>query len=172
MTKSDEHRNIINYYHYWEHDAIIADLDTKRHNFAILCSNLYNDFNIGTVIRCANAFLASRVYIYGKRKFDRRGAVGTYKYEHISYIQSLEEIQDIYTWVGIDNLDGAIPMESYEWPTNTLMCFGQEELGLPPEIIEKCKNLVYIRQYGSVRSLNVGTASGIAMFDLTNKLPK
>lgn len=166
-----ETRNIIDFYHYWKHDAIIADLDTKRHQFAILCSNLYNDFNIATIIRNSNAFLSSRVYVYGRKQYDKRGTVGTHKYEHVTHIKSLDEIPSIYTWVGVDNLDGALPIDSYEWPTNTLMCLGQETVGLDKEIIDRCKNLVYIKQYGSVRSMNAGCASAIAMYDLVRKLP-
>ena len=75
-----ETRNVIDHYHYWKHEAIIADLDSKRNNFTVLCSNLYNDFNIATVIRNSNAFLAKQVILYGSKQYDRRGTVGTHHY--------------------------------------------------------------------------------------------
>lgn len=166
-----ETRNIIDYYHYWKTDAIKADLDTKRHPFAVLVSNLQNDFNIGTVVRNANAFLSKEVIVYGRKHWDRRGAVGTQNYESFSHVRTADDLDSIsgYTWVAIDNIDGAVPMDSYEWPDNSLLCFGQEQIGLPGEVISRCKDIVYIQQFGSVRSLNVGCASAIAMYDWTSK---
>jgi tRNA G18 (ribose-2'-O)-methylase SpoU len=170
-----EDRNIINYYHYWDTDAIKADLDTKRHNFSILCSNLYNDFNIATVIRNSNAFMAKDVYIYGSKRFDRRGTVGTHIYQnlkHVKDINALDEIPKDFVWIGMDNIGDATPVETFDWPKDkhVLICLGQEQVGLPQEIIDRCQKLVYIKQYGSVRSLNVGVASGIAMYDYVRKV--
>jgi tRNA G18 (ribose-2'-O)-methylase SpoU len=165
-------RNVIDYYKYWTNDSINVHLDQNRHKFGVLCSNLGNDFNIATVIRNNNAFLAKEVFIYGRKKWDRRGAVGAHLYSGIHHLPAEKDLDSIqgYVWVGIDNIEGAIPMDSYVWPENTLMCFGQEQIGLPDEIIKKCQDIVYIKQYGSVRSLNVGTAAGIAMYDYTSKL--
>ncbi len=168
----DDARNVIDFYKYWTIDAINSHLDKNRHPFAILCSNLANDFNISTTIRNNNAFLAQEVFIYGKKKWDRRGAVGAHLYSRIQHLSAEEDLDKIkgYTWIGIDNIEGAVPMDTYIWPEKTLMCFGQEQIGLPSEIISRCQDIVYIKQYGSVRSLNVGTASGIAMYDYTSKL--
>ena len=165
-------RNIVDPYKYWTNDAINAHLDGNRHQFGVLCCNFNSDFNIATVIRNNNAFLAKEVFIYGYKNWDRRGAVGAHLYSRIHYLpdaKSLDQIGD-YVWVGVDNIDGAVTMDNYVWPTNALMCFGQENDGLRPEIIERCQNIVYIKQYGSVRSLNVGTAAGIAMYDYVSKM--
>jgi len=168
-----ETRNLIDHYWYWDTEAIKVDLDEKRHPFGILISNLGNDFNIGSVIRNSNAFLAKSVYYFGRRKWDKRGAVGTYNYISLQHIPegSLDLIEG-YNWVGIDNLPGAIPIDDFQWPENTLMCFGQEQAGLPDSILERCDSLVYIKQFGSVRSLNVGCASAIAMYDWCRKNEK
>jgi tRNA G18 (ribose-2'-O)-methylase SpoU len=171
-----DRRNVADFYKYWTKDSINAHLDVNRHKFGILCCNFNNDFNIATTIRNNNAFLAKEVFIYGHKKWDRRGAVGAHLYSRIHHLATEEDLGEIgnYTWIGIDNIEGAVegavPMDSFVWPKNTLMCFGQEQMGLPPEIIDRCQNVVYIKQYGSVRSLNVGTASGIAMYDYTSKL--
>lgn len=169
-------RNIIDHYAYWTNDAIRADLERKKNlrtnNFSVLCCNWQNDFNIAGVIRNANAFLASRVYVYGRRKYDKRGTVGTHNYMKFSFVKKLEDIKsllDKYVPIGIDNVPGAIPINDYKWPKNTLMCFGQESIGLEPEILNLCKDVVYIRQYGSVRSLNASCASSIAMYDWCRK---
>lgn len=177
-----ETRNVIDHYHYWKHEAILADLNEKRHNYTILCSNLYNDFNIATVIRNANAFLASKVIIYGQKQYDRRGTVGTHHYTNFLYcrniIDLIDELKNIFNkhekakLIGIDNISIAKPIETYDWDKDThyVIAFGQEQVGLPKEIITMCADLLYIKQYGSVRSLNVGTASGIVMYDYCAKV--
>jgi tRNA G18 (ribose-2'-O)-methylase SpoU len=178
-----ETRNVIDHYHYWKHEAILADLDSKRKNYSILCSNLYNDFNISTVIRNANAFLASKVIIYGSKQYDRRGAVGTQNYTRFQHYKTTEELKNYLIGldigcegrlkiVGIDNISTAKPIDEYEWDVNThyVIAFGQEQVGLPEEVLDMCDDLLYIKQYGSVRSLNVGTASGIVMYDYCSKI--
>jgi tRNA G18 (ribose-2'-O)-methylase SpoU len=160
-------RNIIDHYWYWKQEAIKADLDSKRHNFSILCSNLYNDFNVSCVVRLSNAFLAKELYIYGRRRFDKRGTVGTHHYERLKFIPNETDLNilDNYNCVGVDNIEGATPIEDFQYPDNVLLCFGQEQVGLPPEILAKCKSTIYIKQYGSVRSLNVACAAGIVLQD-------
>lgn len=177
MTMTTETRNVIDHYHYWKHDAIVADLDSRRHPFQVLCSNLYNDFNIATVIRNANAFLASKVILYGNKRYDRRGTVGTHRYTHFQHCPneiSLREYlaaQSFDRIVGIDNVDNATPISDYDWGNgNVLLVLGQEQVGIPDELVALCDDMIYIPQYGSVRSLNVGVASGIAMYDLCSKI--
>jgi tRNA G18 (ribose-2'-O)-methylase SpoU len=175
--KTKDGRNIIDHYFYWKTEQIKSDLDTKRHNFSVLTSNLYNDFNISQIIRNGCAFLAKEVIIYGSKKYDRRGAVGTHHYTNFKYVKEISDLDDLAKnsiIIGIDNIDGALPIETFEWPKNEhfIIAFGQEQVGLPPEIISRCQKIVYITQYGSVRSLNVGCSSGIAMFDICSKLYK
>ena len=166
-----DNRNILDHFKYWTTDAIKADLDQRRHNFSVLISNKFHDFNIGTVVRNSNAFLAKEVLIYGRKQFDRRGAVGTNHYENLKHLREIEELNfSDSVVVGIDNLEGAVPIETLVWPTtHVILAFGQEDVGLPEEILKICNHLVYIKQYGSVRSLNVGCASSIAMYDYCQK---
>jgi len=171
-----ENRNIIDYYHYWETEAIKADLDTKLHNFSVLVSNKFYDFNLGSVIRNANAFLAKEVIIYGRKSYDKRATVGTHNYVNLKKVKEVDDLgflKDCFV-VGLDNIDGAVPIETFEWPTDrhVVMVFGQEKVGLPDELIELCDKIVYVKQYGSVRSLNVGCASAIAMYDYCQKTCK
>lgn len=168
----EERRNLIDYYAYWKTEAIKAHLDTQRHDFSVLLSNECKEFNIGTVMRNSNAFLGRRVFLLGRKKFDRRGALGTYIYENVVHVKTLNELPDLPI-VAVDNVEGALPIETFEWPRGEfIMAFGREQDGVPPEILERAESLVYIRQYGSVRSLNVATASGIAMFDYCTKLAR
>lgn len=173
-------RNVIDYYKYWNTEAILADLDEKRNNFSILCSNIYQDFNLSTAIRNSNAFLAKEVIIYGRKRYDKRGAVGTFNYTHFKYVRELEDLNNFIKeekdkgslFVGIDNINNSLPIESHIWPKDRhiIFCFGQEQVGLPQEIIDECDEIRYISQYGSVRSLNVGVASGIVMYSYVSQL--
>lgn len=171
-TQEDK-RNIIDFYKYWETDAIKADLDLKRNNFSVLVLNNIKDFNLGTVIRSANAFLAKEVIILGSKKYNRVGTVGTHHYENLKHLRTVEElvIPDDSILIGIDNIENSIPIENYSWPkdNHVIMAFGEENSGLSKEIIDKCKDIVYIKQYGSVRSLNLGSAASIAMYDYCQK---
>ena len=167
-----ENRNIIDHYHYWNHDAILADLDSRRHNFSVLCSNLYNDFNISNVVRNANAFLAREVIIYGSKQWDRRGSVGSHNYNRMKYFKEnqwddlMSHIEN-YHIVAVDNVSNAEVVSEYDWPKDqhTLLVFGQEQVGVPADLLDLAHGTVYIPQYGTVRSLNVGTASGIVMYE-------
>ncbi len=169
-------RNLIDHYKYWTDDAIRADLETKRHNFSVICCNIGNDFNIATIIRNANAFLAKEVVIYGNKKYDRRGTVGTHHYTNFRHVKSIdnlgsyiEEIVSQYEGkvklLGIDNVCEAKDINAFDFDPNVhyIMIFGQEQIGVPKDVLDMCDNLLYIPQYGSVRSINVGTASGIIM---------
>lgn len=176
MTIRDDPRNVIDLYQYWKEDAIKADLREKCHPFSVLITNKFNDFNIGSVIRNANAFCAEEVIVYGSKQYDKRGTVGAHLYtnlRHVRYSDDLPEVLEGFDVIaGVDNLDGAIPIESVDWDYDrkTLLCFGQETTGLTTEILDVCDFLVYITQYGSVRSLNVGCASAITMYDYCSKL--
>jgi tRNA G18 (ribose-2'-O)-methylase SpoU len=159
----------------------MTDLDTRRNNFSVLCCNLLNDFNIATVVRNSNAFLAKEVLVYGNKRYDRRGTVGTHIYTNFKHVKEIDdlksEISNLYKKhkslriVGIDNVHNAFSVNDYSWSKDdhTLMVFGQEQVGIPEEVLEICHDKIYIKQYGSVRSLNVGTASGVAMYDYCSK---
>lgn len=170
-----ETRNIINHYWYWEHQDIMADLDLKRNQFSVLCCNLEKDFNISSTIRNGNAFLAKEVIVWGSKQYDRRGTVGTHKYTHFKHFKEeqfdhLLEYLDGTHIVGFDDTPESKPLNDYEWPDcHCTLVFGQEQLGIPQKIKDICHDMVYIKQYGSVRSLNVAVASGIAMYDICNK---
>lgn len=171
-----DNRNVADFYKYWETDAIIADLDTKRHNFSVLCANIQGDFNIGTVIRNANAFLAREVIIYGRRKYDIRGTVGTHHYTHFKHVKEIDNLNELRTpdvyIVGVDNIDGAEAVDDIQLPMDKhiIFAFGEENSGLTPEMLAICDALVYIKQFGSVRSLNVGSAAGIIMYEYCRRL--
>lgn len=168
----DDTRNVIDYYAYWKEDAIKADLRSKCNNFSVLVTNKFHDFNLGSIIRNANAFCAKEVIIYESKQYDKRGTVGAHLYttmKHVRFTDELDLSDSIV--VGVDNLAQAVPIESFVWPDkHVVLVFGQEGTGLTEDMIELLDHMVYISQYGSVRSFNVGCASAIAMYDYCHKM--
>ena len=154
-------------------EEIKQSLETTKHPFAVLMEHWKGDFNIGTLIRNSNAFNANEVFYVGQKKYDRRGAVGTHHYinlRHINNFDDLWKLKEKYTFVCLDNnISGVVSMEEFDWPENALMIFGEEGEGVTPEMLELADHVVSIKQYGSVRSMNVGTTSGIAMYDYIRK---
>jgi tRNA G18 (ribose-2'-O)-methylase SpoU len=161
-----DRRNVIDCYRYWRVDAIVADLDARRHEFAVAIENWRHDLNIGTVVRTANAFLAAEVIIVGRRRWNRRGAMVTDRYQHVRHVPSIADLvasADGRTIVAVDNLPGAVPIESVTLPRRSLFLFGQEGSGLTDEARDAADLVCSISQFGSTRSINAGVAAGIAM---------
>jgi tRNA G18 (ribose-2'-O)-methylase SpoU len=166
LLADGDRRNVVDRYRYWTVDAIVADLDSRRHPFAVAIENWRHDLNIGTVVRTANAFLAREVVIVGRRRWNRRGAMVTDRYQHIRHVASVAELAETtsdYAIVAIDNLPGAKPLESADLPANALLLFGQESTGLTAEARAVATAVYSIAQFGSTRSINAGVAAGIAM---------
>lgn len=168
LLANGDARNVVDRYRYWRHDAIVADLDSRRHEFHVAVENWQHDFNIGSVVRTANAFLAREVHIVGRRRWNRRGAMVTDRYQHIRHhddiaaLASYASAQELLL-VGIDNLPGAVPIETYELPRQVCLLFGQEGPGLSDAAREACAVTLSIAQFGSTRSINAGAAAAIAM---------
>lgn len=168
LLAEGDRRNVVDRYRYWSVDAIRADLDTRRFPFHVAVENWEHDFNIGTVVRNANAFGAGSVHIVGKRRWNRRGAMVTDRYLHVLHHP---DIADLIEWcdqrgltiVGIDNLDGSVPIESIELPRECMLIFGQEGPGLSGEARDASSMVCSISMFGSTRSINAGVASGIAL---------
>jgi len=168
LLRHGDRRNVADRYRYWTVAAIKADLDTTRHDFAVAIENWRHDLNIGTVVRTANAFQAREVIIVGRRRWNRRGAMVTDRYLHVRHLDTPDELTDFaaehgYTLVAVDNLPGAVPLETTTLPRHALLLFGQEGTGLSEAARAAATLTVSITQYGSTRSINAGVAAGIAM---------
>jgi tRNA G18 (ribose-2'-O)-methylase SpoU len=163
-----DRRNVVDRYRYWTVAAIVADLDARRHPFHVAIENFGHDLNIGTVVRTANAFLAAEVHIVGRRRWNRRGAMVTDRYQHLRHHA---DVGVLATWaaaegltlVAVDNARGAVPLETADLPEKCVLLFGQEGPGLTPEARAAADVTVSIAQFGSTRSINAGVAAGIAM---------
>ena len=170
LLEEGDTRNVVDRYRYWTREAIVADLDQQRHSFHIAIENWEHDFNIGTVVRNANAFLAKAVHIVGKRKWNRRGAMVTDRYQHVRHPPTVDDFiqwagNEALSVIGIDNVPGSEQIEKAEIPKNCVLVFGQEGPGLSEEMIDASLKVLAITQYGSTRSINAGVASGIAMYE-------
>jgi tRNA G18 (ribose-2'-O)-methylase SpoU len=161
-----DRRNVADRYRYWRQEAVIADLDSRRHDFHVAIENWGHDFNIGSVVRTANAFNAKAFHIVGNRRWNRRGAMVTDRYQYEFHHPT---VADLLTWaagiplIGVDNLPGSVPLETFDLPRVCVLVFGQEGPGLSPEMRTACRVVLHIEQFGSTRSINAGAAAAIAM---------
>ena len=168
LLADGDRRNVVDRYRYWTVEAIVADLDRQRHPFHVAIENFGHDLNIGTVVRTANAFLAAEVHIVGRRRWNRRGAMVTDRYQHVRHhpdvagLLAFASARELPV-VGVDNHPGAVPLETAVLPERCVLLFGQEGPGLTEEARARAGQTVSIAQFGSTRSINAGVAAGIAM---------
>ncbi|WP_349829352.1 TrmH family RNA methyltransferase [Brevibacterium litoralis] len=168
LLRDGDRRNVVDGYRYWTMDAIVADLDTQRHGFHVAVENWQHDLNIGSVVRTANAFNAAAVHIVGRRRWNRRGAMVTDRYQHVDHFAS---VAGLAAWcaaqglalIGIDNFPDSVPLETHDLPHDCVLLFGQEGPGLTEEAHAACDAVLSIEQYGSTRSMNAAAAAAIAM---------
>jgi len=161
-------RNVIDRYRYWRMDAIVADIDRHRHPFHVAIENWQHDMNIGSIVRSANAFAADTVHIVGRKRWNKRGAMVTDRYQHVVHHDTVAEL---VAWargagipiIAIDNVPGSVIIETFEFPKACVLLFGQEGPGISAEAIEAADAVVEISQFGSTRSINASAAAAVAM---------
>jgi tRNA G18 (ribose-2'-O)-methylase SpoU len=169
LLLNGDRRNVLDKYRYWSVEAIVADLNTKRHKLEIAIENWQHDLNIGSVVRTANAFNVNAVHIVGKRDWNKRGAMVTDRYLTVIHHPSVADfsehcMQRGIPIIGIDNVPSSQQLESAQLPESCVLLFGQEGAGMSDEAIEVCRDLYEINQYGSTRSMNASAAGAIAMY--------
>lgn len=168
LLEHGDTRNVIDGFRYWSVEAIRAELDTRRHPFHVAIENWQHDMNIGSIVRTANAFAAETVHIVGRRRWNKRGAMVTDRYQHVLHH---EDVAALVTWareqdlpiVAVDNVEGSQRIESTVLPRRCLLLFGQEGPGLTPEALAAADLAVEITQFGSTRSINASAAAAIVM---------
>jgi tRNA G18 (ribose-2'-O)-methylase SpoU len=168
LLEHGDRRNVVDAYRYWRREAVVADLATRAHPFHVAIENFGHDHNIGTVVRTANAFAAAAVHVVGRRRWNRRGAMVTDRYQtlhHHSDVAGLVEFAREHglAVVAVDNTADSVPLETAALPREAVLLFGQEGPGLTPEARAGADLLVSIAQFGSTRSINAGVAAGITM---------
>lgn len=170
----EDTRNVVDKYKGWEHDKIVADLDKSRLKLHVAVENLVHDFNIGTVIRNANAFNVAGMHVIGRKHYNRRGAMCTDKYLKMYHWASVGEFVEFCRGEGlvifaIDNVSGAEELSKVELPEKVVFVYGGERGGVSAEMIEASEKVVAVEQLGSTRSVNVGVASGITMYEYVRR---
>lgn len=168
LLADGDRRNVVDRYRYWRRAAVVADLDARRHEFHVAIENFGHDHNIGTVVRTANAFAAQAVHIVGRRRWNRRGAMVTDRYQHVHHHPDMAALLDYATTEGlaviaVDNTPGAARLETVSLPRRCVLVFGQEGPGLTEDARKQATQVVSIAQFGSTRSINAGVAAGIVM---------
>ena len=168
LLATGDSRNVVDKYRYWTMEAIVADLDTKRHSFHVAIENWQHDLNIGSIVRTANAFLADTVHIVGRKRWNRRGAMVTDRYQHVVHHETVEALvrfakDRMFPIVAIDNVPESKPIDQVVLPKECILLFGQEGPGLSPEALAAASMVVEITQFGSTRSLNASAAAAIVM---------
>ena len=154
-------------------EQINDELDKTKLPCAVLMQHIEGDFNFGNIVRTSNNFNIANIYYYGKKRWDRRSSCGTHHYSNLSYLSSLEEVAKLkekYSFVAMENNIGkSVLIKDFKYPTMPLFVFGEENSGIFPEVLEMCEHFVEIPSRGSVRSLNVGSAASIVLYDFWTK---
>ena len=168
LLAEGDRRNVVDAYRYWRREAIVADIDQRRHPFHVAIENFQHDHNIGTVVRTANAFAAAAVHIVGRRRWNRRGAMVTDRYQHLEHHPDVASLAGFAAAhgleiVAVDNTPGARPIETASLPRKCVLLFGQEGPGLSAEAQAAASLVVSIAQFGTTRSINAGVAAGIVL---------
>jgi tRNA G18 (ribose-2'-O)-methylase SpoU len=169
LLASGDRRNVLDHYRYWSVEAIVKELDTKRHPLQIAIENWQHDLNIGSIVRTANAFNVAKVHIVGKRDWNRRGAMVTDKYLHVMHHPDVATFvtycqKENLPIIAIDNTETSTRLETATLPKECVFLFGQEGPGLSAEAIAAADQILEISQYGSTRSMNASAAGAIAMY--------
>ena len=170
LLEHGDSRNVVDRFRYWTVEAIVAELDTRRHGFAVAIENWQHDMNIGSIVRTANAFLAETVHIIGRRRWNKRGAMVTDRYQHVVHHDTIDAFvafarAEGRPIVAVDNVPGSVDVSAFDFPERCILLFGQEGPGLTAEALASADAVVEIRQFGSTRSINAGAAAAIIMHE-------
>jgi tRNA(Leu) C34 or U34 (ribose-2'-O)-methylase TrmL len=168
LLERGDTRNVLDQFRYWTIEAIVAELDSRRNPFHVAIENWQHDMNIGSIVRSANAFGAQTVHIIGRRRWNKRGAMVTDRYQHVLHHDT---VADFVTWstehelpiIAIDNVQGSVIIETFAMPKKCVLLFGQEGPGLSDEALDAATAIVEISQFGSTRSINASAAAAVAM---------
>jgi tRNA G18 (ribose-2'-O)-methylase SpoU len=168
LLEHGDARNVVDRFRYWTVEAIVTDLDTRRHGFSVAIENWQHDMNIGSIVRTANAFLAETVHIVGRKRWNKRGAMVTDRYQHIVHHNSIDDLvafarETDRAIVAVDNVPGSVEVGEFGFPERCILLFGQEGPGLTPEALDAADAVLEIRQFGSTRSINAAAAAAIVM---------
>jgi len=167
LLENGDRRNVEDNYRYWTVEAIKADLATRRTDLHVAIENWQHDLNIGTIVRSANAFNVAAVHIIGKRHWNRRGAMVTDRYLEIFHHETVADFVEAMGGrhlIAVDNFKEARPLSKAHLPQNAVLVFGGEGPGLSEEMRKAAEQMIMIEQLGSTRSVNVGVAAGIVMY--------
>jgi tRNA G18 (ribose-2'-O)-methylase SpoU len=168
LLERGDTRNVLDEFRYWTMEAIVAELDSRRHPFHVAIENWQHDMNIGSIVRSANAFGAQTVHIIGRRRWNKRGAMVTDRYQHVLHHETVDAFaawarEATVPIIAVDNVPGSVIIETFALPKECVLLFGQEGPGLSDEALGVAEAIVEISQFGSTRSINASAAAAVAM---------
>lgn len=177
VQTEEDNRNIKPEYRWWDHEDIVADLEKTRSKYVSIFLNLTGDFNISSGIRAGLWFNTAGAYIVGRKKWDRRGAVGAHNYMPVKHFEDMSDLIGHlktmgYMVIAAEISDDALSLVEYNWAEKTAVIFGEENSGVPKDVLDMCDEVVYIPGNGSIRSLNVSQSAGIFAYDYFGKMTK
>ena len=164
ITEMQDTRNVIDKFKGRSEAEIVKELDAKDHGLVIALENTERDFNMGTIVRSANAFGVRQIYVIGRRQWNKRGAMMTDKYLHITYLATTEEFVEKMREESREIIPSSVNMAETSLPERAVLVFGQEGPGISEEMAQAADKIVAIEQFGSTRSINVGAAATVAMY--------
>lgn len=173
MDAKTDTRNLQDQYKGLSNEQVFEALEQGRNNLEVAIENVTHDFNAGTIVRSANNFNAAKVHIIGKKKYNRRGAMCTDKYLEIVYWPTwadfiMDQRERGRKVVAIENhTERARPLSqaNFAGEQGVTLLFGGESDGLSEEALIQADEVREIESFGSTRSVNVGVAAGIAMWE-------
>lgn len=163
-------RNVTDEFKNVDHELIVKTLDNRGVVLEIAIENTLRDFNMGSIVRSANAFGVRKVHVIGRKQWNKRGAMMTDKYLEVMYhpdvesfkIAMIEQEKNVYA---LENNVNSENITEVSLPEKLVFVFGQEGSGVSDGLLTICDKVLHIDQLGSTRSLNVGVAAGIAMYE-------
>jgi len=169
LLRLGDSRNIEDRFRYLTVEAIREQLDQTRQPVEVAIENWQHDLNIGSLVRTSNAFNVNAIHIIGNKRWNQHGALMTDKYMTLHHHATVSDFlhhcqsQDLPV-IGIDNVPGAVPIETAALPKRCVLVFGNEGTGLTEEAIAGCGATYFVTQNGSVRSMNASAAGAIALY--------
>jgi tRNA (guanosine-2'-O-)-methyltransferase len=151
----------------------------SRTRVALLLDGVASPFNVGAIVRTAAAFRVEHLYLANgalSPGHDRVGrtSMGTERYLSWSSFERSPDAADAaredgYTVVGLELADDAVPLHQLSVAGDVCLVVGHEDHGLSAATLAACDAVAFVPQLGRVGSLNVATATAMALYELRRR---
>jgi tRNA (guanosine-2'-O-)-methyltransferase len=142
---------------------------------ALILEDVQNPFNVGAILRAAAAWSVEALWLVGSTaRPDHpkvgKTALGCQRYLTWHEVASIGPAvqaahEDGYRVVGIELAEGARPLHELALPPDVALVVGHEDRGLSRDALAVCDELAFVPLLGRVGSLNVATATAVAVYE-------